>query len=340
MMFTLLIALRLASSAPGAPPGKPADAVQTQRLMDAIAALPTRRAAWGDAQHRDGLVSTEQWLKAQLQDLGYTPVMDEVAWLGSRRDPEHTWHNLIVEIPGRQTPSEVLIVSAHLDAMPRSPGADDDGTGIAAVLELARVLKDRPMQRTVRLCLFNLEEVGLAGSGQYAGDVGQRIHDGKEKVVGMIALDMLGFFSDEPDSQRSPIPAVGEFKPPTVADFIAIGGILSHRDFSQSLDAAMRAAAPALKTVVVDFLPIAPPDLLRSDHAPFLAIGVPAVIVSDTANFRSPHYHKPTDTIGTIDKERFTTVVRALAGAVYELAGPVAEGAAKTSEQAPAPAGK
>jgi hypothetical protein len=113
------------------------------------------------------------------------------------------------------------------------------------------------------------------------------------------------------------------FEPPSVGDFLAMGGVLRHRNFSQSLDKAMRAASPELKTVVVDFLPIAIPDMLRSDHAPFLGIGVPAVILSDTANFRSPHYHKPTDTVATLDMSRLTIAVKGLVGGIHQLAGPV-----------------
>lgn len=179
------------------------------------------------------------------------------------------------------------------------------------------------MQRTVRLILFNLEEVGLVGSRAYVERIKDDVADGTQKIVGMISADGIGYYTDAPDSQKSPIPAVGSFKPPTVGDFLGMAGLLRHRHFSQALDHAMRQREPALKTVVVDFLPIAPRDLLRSDHAPFLAIGVPAVILADTANFRNPHYHQPTDTVATLDKDRYTTAARAIIGALHTLAGPV-----------------
>jgi hypothetical protein len=110
--------------------------------------------------------------------------------------------------------------------------------------------------------------------------------------------------------------------------------VLKHRKFSQSLTKAMKETSPGLKVVTVDFLPIALPDLLRSDHAPFLAIGVPAVIVSDTAEFRSKHYHKPTDTIETLDIPRFTMTVKGLVGAVHRLAEPLDDPVATPAEQA------
>src|SRR5690606_16197831 len=248
---------------------------------------------------------------------------ERIHWDVPRREGAREWHNIIVDLPGTDLPGEVLILGAHFDAVPNAPGADDDGTGVAAILELARLLKDEPMRRTVRLCLFNVEEAGMIGSGEYVHRVlTPRIQAGKETVVGMVALDMLGYFSDEPDSQRSPVDDIPGVTIPTVGDFIAMGGIARHRDFSQAFAREMRAAAPECKVFVADFFPIAPPDLLRSDHGPFLSAGLPAIILSDTANFRSPHYHTPGDTIDTIDEERFAAVVRAVAGAAHAIAEP------------------
>src|SRR5205814_2674707 len=80
---------------------------------------------------------------------------------------EHTWHNIILDIPGGELPGEVVLVGAHFDAVPLAPGADDNGSGTAGLLEVARVLKDHPTKRTIRLVFFNLEECGLIGSSQY-----------------------------------------------------------------------------------------------------------------------------------------------------------------------------
>lgn len=340
----------------------PAQRVEQARLLETLRSLPTKRAARGDQAHRDGLVETQDLLIAQLKALGYEPHLEQIDAIGIKHDPAKPLYNIWVEVPGRvgavrknppvqkpakqkassgeakpSTPADAaggppdaprcpstLIVGAHFDAVPFAPGADDDGTGVAAIMEMARILKDEPMCETVRLCLFNLEEAGLVGATVHARHVKEEILDGgKCTVMGMIAMDMLGFYSTEPGSQKSPIPEMEGFKPPDVADFIGMATVLKHRRFSQSLAKAMRVASPGLKVVVVDFLPVAIPDILRSDHAPFLAIGVPAVIVSDTAEFRSKHYHKPTDTIDTLDMERFTLTVKGLVGAVHELAGPV-----------------
>lgn len=334
--------------AAAAPASGPESLVSQDRLLATLRALPTKRSANGSPEHRAGLRATEELLLTQLRELGYQPTTHEFDFLGSSREarsdpdaPAKPWRNIIFEIPGKSVPNEILVFAAHFDAVPAAPGADDNGTGVAAILEMARLLKDRPMQRTLRFCLFNLEELGLVGSRAYVQSIEDEIKgrlisppddappDAKprrerpaKKFVGMVSIDGVGYFTDEPNSQQSPLPATEFFKPPTVGDFLAMGGILRHRTFSRALDEAMRESAPELKTVVVDFLPIAPPDLLRSDHAPFLGMGVPAVILADTANFRNPHYHQPTDTIDTLDMTRYTHVVRALVGAAYRLAGP------------------
>lgn len=251
-----------------------------------------------------------------------------------------TWHNIIVELPGTELPKEVLIVSAHFDAVPGAPGADDDGSGVAALLEAARVLKDQKLRRTVRLIFFNLEEIGLEGSKEHVKRYKLRVDAGLEKPIGMVSLEMLGFFSTAPDSQRSPMPKIeGVFDPPTVGDFIGIATLKKHSAFARRWAAGMQNAPPlpdgsALKVVVADMLPIAPPDFLRSDHAYFLASGYPALMLTDTANFRNPNYHKPTDTVATIDADRFTQVARGVVSAIRTLAdAPTAKDPAPASTE-------
>jgi len=362
-------AVKAPAAAPVVPAPGPADQVDQARLLASLKMLPTKRAARSDQENAAGLVRTQDLLIEQLRALGYEPQTEVVDAIGLGRNKEHPFLNIWVEIKGTQhatdkaapsveavspatapssKPGEsnksrkgddqaasapgLLIVSAHIDAVPRAPGADDDGTGVAALLEMARILKSWPMKNDVRLCFFNLEECGLIGATVHARSVKEDLVDtGKARVIGMISMDMLGYYSDEPGSQRSPLPEMAGWKPPDVADFIAMATTLRHRKFSQALTKAMIAASPGLKVVTVDFLPIALPDLLRSDHAPFLLAGMPAVIVSDTADFRSKHYHQPTDTIETLDMKRFTMTVKGLVGGVHQLAVP-----AETSPKTPA----
>lgn len=324
-------------------------------LMQSLRSLPTKRAPFGSAEHVAGLVKTEELIIDRLKAMGYQPQVQEIRWslpkrdqAGDGKDPgdagedagappdeepvePRVWHNIFVDLPGIEHPGEVLIVGAHFDSVRQGPGADDNGTGTAALLELAGVLHGREMKRSVRIIFFNLEEVGLIGSQAYVNDWANKYREPRdgdaadpvkpERIIGMISLEMLGYFTDEPGSQRSPIKAIpGVFEPSTTGDFIAMVGLQSHQTFSRRLAREMQAAEPTLKITLVDFLPIPVPDMARSDHAPFWLAGQPAVMLTDTANFRNPHYHKASDTIETIDAARFTLVASAVAQATVAIA--------------------
>lgn len=309
------------------------DRVDAERLMATLAALPPSRAARGGEENERALVETETWLGDQLRTLGYDPTIQPISAPGPAFEggPER-WSNLIVDIPGTaareaDVPAPVLILSAHFDSVQGSPGADDDGTGVAALLEIAQILQDNPQPTTIRLAFFNLEEAGLVGSRSYCSEVLRPLIRGKqEAIVGMVSLEMLGYFTDEPDSQASPLKVLPDGSPaPTVGDFIALVGIAAHQEFSAAFAEAMARGEPEMPVHRADYFPIPIPDILRSDHAPFLLLGVPAVMLTDTANFRNPHYHRASDSIATIDRERFTLVVRGVLAATIELAGGMAE---------------
>ncbi len=333
----LKFAALLAAACLADPPAQ----VDQARLMASLRELPTDRAARGGPESIAGLERTKDLLVERLTALGYQPRLEEVRWsiparrwndapasegqptdIHAHRTPPRLFHNVIVDLPGQDLAREVLLIGAHYDAVAGTPGADDNGTGVAALLELARVVKDAPMRRTVRMVFFTLEEVGLVGSRVHA----QSYRGGEEpgeRLVGMVSLEMLGYFTDEPGSQRSPVKAVaGVFEPPTVGNFISAVTIAAHADFCRRLAGAMEAAAPGVPVLRFDMLPVPVPDILRSDHAPFLALGVSAVMLTDTANFRNPNYHGATDTVDTIDARRFTLVVKGLAAAVGSIAEP------------------
>ncbi|MGQ0627460.1 MAG: M28 family peptidase [Phycisphaerales bacterium] len=329
--------------APGAPgPAAGPAPITAEGLLKLVGALPTKRSPGPTAEHRAGLVAAEEWAIKEIRARGYEPVTHAI--FSKMRPGEEgkgekdgagpmpategaRWRNITFDLPGRSEEKaeagsadiakEVVLVSAHIDAVPTSPGADDDGTGVAAVLEIARVLKDVPLKRRVRFALFNLEESGLVGSTQYA----QQAIEGGDKIVFMVSLEMLGYYRAEPASQKNPFPAFKGLGIPTVGDFIGLGTVLRFREVTRTFAAGMTATEPACKVFVLDHSPIAPPDLLRSDHAPFLMRGVPAVMCTDTADFRNPHYHKETDRVETLDGPRFAATVRGLVGGVRAVAG-------------------
>lgn len=340
-LAALLVALpTITCAAPSDPPG-----IDRERLMQTLRDIPESRAAMGGPESVAGLDRTEAMIVERLRALGYDVRTEPVEWAiparswpapdgsgGQGTPPARSFNNIIADLPGRQAAGEVLLVGAHYDAVPRTPGADDNATGTAALLELARVLRDRPMKRTVRLAFFTLEEVGLVGSQAHARRYprqakGEATPPG-ERLIGMLSLEMLGYFTDEPGSQRSPVKEIpGVFTPPTVGDFLAIVTVSANAPFCRRLAAGMQAGAPGLRVLPFDVLPVAVPDMLRSDHAPFLAMGVPAVMLTDTSNFRNPNYHRPSDTADTLDPERYALVVRGLAAGIEALAEPLPPGA-------------
>lgn len=352
-----------------AEPAKP-ELVQQERILATLKALPTKRSPNADVAHAEGLAQTEAWLVEQLKAIGLEPRLEPVQWAPpvrpsaeNKRPEPREWNNILVDFPGTDivldtaTPSshplnsvpyrEVIVVGAHFDAVPMAPGADDNGSGVAALLELARAYKSLhdagwTHDKTIRLVFFNLEEVGLVGSTHHVsrwllahrkaieaskeqGEKKDELEPKTEQISLMLSLECLGYFSDAPGSQQTPFkPIPGVFEPPTVADNIVLVTISKHQSVSKKLAASMLASAPTLKVFRADFSPLPLPDLMRSDHAPFMAMGVPSFMVTDTANFRNPNYHKPTDTIDTLDLPRLTLVAKGIAGAVWDFADPKA----------------
>lgn len=222
--------------------------------------------------------------------------------------------NVVADLPGTSRPEEIVLVGAHFDAFYQ--GADDNGSGVAALLELARVFSLHRFERTVRFVGFDMEELGLAGSTHYVRAAGD------ERLVAAIVFDSIGYYDGAPGSQKS-IPGVPA---PDVGDFVAVIG----NDASSHLAAELHALNTRLelmKAVTV----LAPGDgaspltgnLLRSDHTPFWLTGGKALFLTDTADFRNPHYHRDTDVPETLSPEPFRQTVRLSAvGLAFWAGGP------------------
>ena len=211
-----------------------------------------------------------------------------------------THENLVLNLPGQQDRGFIL-VGAHYDAVPGSPGADDNGSALAVLLELARAFLAVPARRSVRLVAFDLEESDRSGSLAYA----EYIRHGGEPLALMIALEMLGYRDPRPGSQRYP-PGLKHIYPDR-GDFIGLIGNL------RTLPVLWRLARTMRESVPCEFLPVpfsgrVVPDTRRSDHAAFWDLGYPAIMVTDTANMRNPHYHRPSDRIDTLDLEFLAAV--------------------------------
>jgi len=225
--------------------------------------------------------------------------------------------NLHCELRGATLPDEIVVVGAHYDSVVGCPGANDNGTGVAAVLELARALSGRPLARTVRFVAFVNEEppfyfTGAMGSRVYA----RQCRAQGDRVVAMLSLETMGCYSDEPGSQAYPFP-FGLLYPRT-GNFIGFVGNLRSRGLVRRCVRAFRARArfPCEGVAAPGYLP----GIFWSDHWSFWREGYRALMVTDTAPFRYAEYHTPNDTPERVDFERLAVVTAGLAGVIEELA--------------------
>jgi len=228
-----------------------------------------------------------------------------------------TYRNVIATLPGAGVDHPPLLIAAHYDTVLGSPGADDNASGLAVMLEAARSLKGHALARDVRFIGFCLEEENLLGSRAYTA----HLRAMNQPIQGMIALECVGYASPEPGSQQTP-PGIPVHVPAT-GDFLGVIGNEPARSLVESLSRAARTLVPELKAVplVVPGRGELLPDTRRSDHAAFWDHDYPAVMLTDTANYRNPHYHQPTDTMDTINFTFMEQVVRCLIAAVRDLAG-------------------
>jgi hypothetical protein len=224
--------------------------------------------------------------------------------------------NLEAEIQGVRRPEEIIIVGAHYDTVPGTPGANDNTSGVAATLALARRFAPRRIGRTLRFVAFVNEEKPYAHTEQMGSRVyARRCRKRREYVVGMMSLETIGYYDDRPGSQKYP-PPFGLFYP-SEGNFIAFVGNLASRRLVRQAVAAFRQGEPFPSEGAA--VPEMVPRVRDSDHASFWREGFPAIMVTDTANFRYPYYHTPEDTIDKLDFDRMARVVRGLEKVVAEL---------------------
>jgi hypothetical protein len=258
------------------------------------------------------LVAAAAFVETSLAELGYAVEKQEYDVEG------RTCVNLSAEIPGTGQPDEIVVVGAHYDSVLSCPGANDNGTGAAATLSLAGSLKESRPSRTLRFVFFANEEppyfqTANMGSLVYAKACRQR----GENITAMICLETIGYYSDEKGSQHYP-PPLGLLYPST-GDFIAfVGNHRSRRLVRQVIESFRRHAEfPSEGAAVPGFVP----GIGWSDHWAFWQAGYEGLMVTDTAPFRYPHYHRDTDTPDKIDYERMARVVTGMESVVRELAG-------------------
>src|SRR4029434_10392915 len=250
------------------------------------------------------------------------------AGLRTRRDSYETGgqpcHNIEAEIPGNG--AEIIVIGAHYDSVFGSPGANDNGSGAAAVLALAHRFGASETEgsaprstpnRTLRFVAFVNEEPPYFLSGEMGSQVyARRCKERGDKISAMISLETIGYFSDAPHSQTYPSPGLGLFYP-KVGNFIGFVSNLHSRTLLRRVVAAFRKHAKIPSEGAA--LPAFVPGVSWSDQWSFWRNGYPGIMVTDTAPFRYPYYHSANDTPDKLDYDRFTLVVRGMAKVVEDL---------------------
>ena len=256
------------------------------------------------------LAHAADYVETQFSEVGYETKRQEYEVSNVK------CHNLEAEVLGTTCPEEILIVGAHYDTVVGTAGANDNTSGVAATLALARRFAHRKPDRTLRFVAFVNEEKPYAHTEQMGSRVyARRCRERGEQVVGMLSLETIGYYDDAPGSQKYP-PPLGLFYP-SEGNFIGFIGNLASRRLVRQVVAAFRQNEPFPSEGAA--LPELVPRIGDSDHASFWHEGYPAVMVTDTANFRYPYYHTPEDTIDKIDFDRMSRVVRGLEKVVAEM---------------------
>lgn len=255
------------------------------------------------------LLAAREFIETSLTSAGLTPRRVSYELRG------RACHNIEVEIRGASP--EIFVLGAHYDSVFGCPGANDNGSGVAALLALARRFAGKSARQTLRFVAFVNEEPPYfqteeMGSFVYA----KRCKERGDRIAGMISLETIGYFSDAPGSQKYPSPGLGFFYP-SKGNFIGFASDTRSRSLLRATVSAFRTTGKL--PCEGASLPAIIPGIGWSDQWSFWQCGYPALMVTDTAPFRYPHYHEPTDTPDRLDYDRFALVVSGMEKVIAEL---------------------
>ena len=259
----------------------------------------------------DKLEATKEYIVSHLKAFGYIPSLQTYTYSGRK------YSNVIASVRGAKLPDETVIIGAHYDTVFGTPGADDNASAVATLLEIARALKGFSPDRTLKLIFFVIEEPPVfrsehMGSYVYAKEAKER----NENIKSMISLEMLGYYTNEKEGQSFPFPLMSLIYPST-PNFIAVVGNLSSRNLVRKVKNSLKASShiPVETLSAFSFVP----GVDFSDHRSFWKMGYPAVMITDTAFYRNPNYHTETDTIDTLDFDKMSDLLIGLIQAAKDL---------------------
>jgi Zn-dependent M28 family amino/carboxypeptidase len=257
------------------------------------------------------LEAAAAYIEEQFRQIGYTPVDQSYEVDGA------TVRNIVAEIPGVDRPEDILVIGAHYDSAVGTPGADDNASGTAALLELARLMHEENPPCTLRFVAFTNEEPPYfwtenMGSLVYARHCKER----GDRIVGALVLEMMGYFSSEDGSQRYPFPFGMLY--PKQGNFIAFVGNTKSRAFIHASITSFRRHVEFPSEGIA--APMLVPRIGSSDHWSFWKQGWPALMLTDTAINRNRNYHQTTDTPDTLDYDSSARIVTGLRPVVLDMA--------------------
>jgi hypothetical protein len=299
--------MRMPGESYAGPEPDPGDSLEAQLRADIerlAGTIGERNVAYPKA-----LAAAARWIQCELESVGYEPVRQEYEVAGV------TCVNVSAQRDGDE---RIILLGAHYDSVEGSPGANDNASGVATVLALARAFAERKTARTLRFVFFVNEEPPWyrtedMGSVRYAKACKER----GERIEAMIALDTIGYFTDEPESQEYPVRglhlAYGD-----KGNYLGFVGNIASRKLVRRAIGAFRSRAKIASHGIA--LMDAVPGIGWSDHWSFWQEGYRAIMVTDTAPFRYPHYHRSTDTPKQLRYDRLKLVVEGLEAVLEELA--------------------
>jgi Zn-dependent M28 family amino/carboxypeptidase len=312
----MLLASRFMTGMPGRswsgpPPPLTGEERLTQENLERHVAALAGRIGERNVWRPGALAAAATYIRETLEAAGYAVGVQPFASRGL------TVANLEAVLPGHGKAEEILVVGAHYDSVPGSPGANDNASGVAALLELARLMAGATLPRSVRFVAFVNEEAPFF----YGDEMGSTVYAARaraqgERIEAMLSLETIGYYTNEPSSQRYPFP-FGLFYPDT-GNFIGFVGNLSSRGLVRRALGAFRAATAFPSEGV------AAPGWMKgvhwSDHWSFWQAGYPALMVTDTALYRYPHYHAAGDTPQRLDYAGLARVTGGLVAVIAALA--------------------
>jgi Zn-dependent M28 family amino/carboxypeptidase len=278
--------------------------VDPQRLRRTLEAIVGERSPFS-SQRR--LTALEGFIEKELGSYGLSVESDYFLYRGKN------FRNIVGRLSSHRAES-LVILGAHFDSVQGTPGADDNASGVAVLLEAARLLARARVGSQVLFCAFNLEELNMIGSGYFA----EKLKSAGAKVDAMISLEMVGYTDTSPGSQKYPLGLKAFY--PDRGDFIGVIGNWNSASLLRRFARQMRQVRGLpVKTLSVPGNGGLIPAVRLSDHSSFWDAGYPALMVTDTSFFRNPHYHGSTDTLETLNFDFMAKVCEGVIRAVLAL---------------------